>query len=71
MVATNVVTQRSLVAHTSKCGWAITLTSTSHTRLRARDPYTASTLVGGKRGVGPSPLHITLEGPTEAYVNAR
>ena len=40
-------------------------------RLRARDHYTSSTLVGGEGGAGPSSLlHTTLEGPTE-YVNAR
>ena len=44
--------------------------ATSHTRLRARDHYTSSTLIGGKGGAGPSSLHTTLEGPTE-YVNAR
>ena len=42
----------------------------SHTRLRARDHYTSSTLIGGKGGAGPSLLHTTLEGPME-YVNAR
>ena len=42
----------------------------SHTRLRACDHYTSSTLIGGKGGAGPSSLHTTLEGPTE-YVNAR
>ena len=39
-------------------------------RLRARDHYTSSTLIGGKGRAGPSSLHTTLEGPTE-YVNAR
>jgi hypothetical protein len=34
-------------------------------RLRAHDHYTSSTLIGGKGGVGPSSLHIVLEGPTE------
>ena len=43
--------------------------TTSHTRLRARDYCTSSTLIGGKGGAGPSSLHTTLEGPTE-YVNA-
>jgi hypothetical protein len=43
---------------------------TSHTRLRAHDHYTSSTLISGKGGDGPSSLHTTLEGPTE-YVNAR
>ena len=42
----------------------------SHTRLRARDCYTSSTLVGGKGGAGPSSPHTTLDGPTE-YVDAR
>jgi hypothetical protein len=46
------------------------LGATSHTRLRARDYYTSSTLIGGKAGAGPSSLHTTLEGPTE-YVNPR
>ena len=41
------------------------LRATSHTRLRARDHYTSSTLISGKDGVGPSSLHTTLEGPTE------
>ena len=45
------------------------LLATSHTRLRARDYYTSSTLIGGKGRAGPSLLHTTLEGPTE-YVNA-
>ena len=44
--------------------------ATSHTRLRARDHYTSSTLVGGKGGAGPTPLHTTLEGLTES-LNAR
>jgi hypothetical protein len=44
--------------------------TTSHTRLRACDHHISSTLSGGKGGVGPSSLHITLKGPTE-YVNAR
>ena len=48
----------------------LALRATSHTRLRARDLYASSTLIGGKRGVDPSSLHTTLEGPTE-YVNAR
>jgi hypothetical protein len=34
-------------------------------RLRARDRYTSSTLIGGKDGAGPTSLHTTLEGPTE------
>jgi hypothetical protein len=43
---------------------------TSHMRLRARDCYTSSTLIGGKGGSGPSSLPTTLEGLRE-YVNAR
>ena len=39
-------------------------------RLRARDQYASSTLIGGKGGASPSSLHTTLERPTE-YVNAR
>ena len=46
------------------------LRATSYTRLRARDLYTSSTLIGGKGGAGPSSLHTMLEEPTE-YVNAR
>jgi hypothetical protein len=42
----------------------------THTRLRAHDHYTSSTLIGGRGGAGPSSLPTTLEGPTE-YVNAR
>jgi hypothetical protein len=38
--------------------------ATSHTRLRARDQYTSSTLIGGKGKAGLSSLHTTLEGPT-------
>ena len=41
------------------------LRGTSHMRLRARDHYTSSTLIGGKGGAGPSSLHTMLEGPTE------
>ena len=41
------------------------LRATSHTRLRARDHYISSTLIGGKGGAGPSSLHTTLEGPME------
>jgi hypothetical protein len=36
--------------------------ATSHTRLRARDHYTSSVLIGGKGGVGASSLPTTLEG---------
>ena len=39
--------------------------ATSHTRLKARDHYIPSTLVGGKGRAGPSSLHSTLEGPLE------
>jgi len=46
------------------------LRATFHTRLRAHDHYTSSTLIGGKHGDGPSSLHTTLEGPTE-FVTAR
>ena len=42
----------------------------SHTRLRARDHYTSSTLTGGNGGARASLLHTTLEGPME-YVKAR
>ena len=48
----------------------VELRATSHKRLRARDHYTSSTLIGGKGGAGPSLLHTTLEGPTE-HANAR
>jgi hypothetical protein len=44
--------------------------ATSHTRLRACDHYTSTTLIGGKRGAGPSLLHTVLEGRME-NVNAR
>ena len=47
-----------------------TTRATSHTRLRARDHYSSSTLVGGKGGAGPTSLHTSLKGPME-YVNAR
>ena len=43
---------------------------TSHTRVRARDYSASSTLIGGKGRVGPSSLHIRLEGPME-HVNAQ
>jgi hypothetical protein len=39
--------------------------ATSHTRLRARDLYTSSTLIDGKAGAGPILLPTTLEGPME------
>ena len=37
-------------------GLGNTLRATSHTRLRARDHYTSSTLIGGKGGATPSSL---------------
>ena len=43
---------------------------TSHARLRARDQYTSSTLIGAKDGAVASSLHTTLEGPTD-NVNAK
>ena len=43
---------------------------TSHTRLRAHDHYTLSTLIGGKGIAGPSSLYTMLEGPAEC-ANAR
>ena len=42
--------------------------ATSHTRLRACDHFTSSTLIGGKGRATPTSLHTTLEGPAE-YVN--
>ena len=36
--------------------------ATSHTRLRARDHYTSSTLIGGKGGACPSSLHTNAWG---------
>jgi len=48
----------------------VSISATSHMRLRAHDHYTSSTSIGGKGGAGPSLLHTTLEGPME-YVNAR
>ena len=41
------------------------LEATSHTRLRARDQYAPSTLIGAKGGAGPSLLHARLEGPMD------
>ena len=38
---------------------------TSHTRLRAHDQCTSSTLISGKGRASPSSLHTTFEGPTE------
>ena len=46
------------------------LGATSHTRLRARDGYNSSTLIGEKGGANSSSLHTTLEGPIK-HVNAR
>ena len=48
----------------------IWIRATSHTRLRARDIYTSSTLIGGQGRAGASSLHATLEGLME-HVNAR
>jgi hypothetical protein len=59
-----------LQGHGSWLMCEVTLMAISHTRLRAHDHYTPSTLIGGKGGAGPSSLHTTLEGPTE-YMNAR
>ena len=39
-------------------GFSHVLRATSHTRLRARDPYTSSALMHGKGKVGPSPLPL-------------
>jgi hypothetical protein len=58
-----------LPRYTRTC-YDVSVRATSHTRLRARDHYTSSTLIGGKGGAGPSSLHTTFEGPKE-YVNAR
>jgi len=41
--------------------------TSSHTRLRAHDHYTSSTLIGGKGGAGPSSLPTTLEGTNGVY----
>ena len=41
--------------------WTPSVKATSHMRPKA----TSSTLIGGKRGAGPSSLHTMLEGPTE------
>jgi hypothetical protein len=38
--------------------------ATSHTRLRAHDHYSSTTLNGGKIIASPSSLHTMLEGPT-------
>ena len=53
-----------------EAGEGLWIRATSHTRLRAREHFTSSTLIGGKGGAGLSLLHTTLEGPTK-YVNAR
>ena len=47
---------------------SLRLKATSHTRLRAHNYYTSSTLNGGKGGARLSSLHAMLEGPTE-YVS--
>jgi len=47
----------------------LVLRATSHTRLRAHNQCTSSTLIGGNGTAGPSSLHTLLEGPME-YVNA-
>ena len=60
---------RPIVARINPCTSTL-LRAASHTRLRARDHYTSSTVIIGKDGAGPGLLHTTLEGPTE-YVNAR
>ena len=52
------------------CSLYLRLRATSQPRLRARERYFSSTLIGGKGGAGPSSLPHYLEGPTE-YVNAR
>jgi hypothetical protein len=39
----------------------LSLRATSLTRLRARDHYTSSTLIGGTAGAGPSSLHTTRD----------
>ena len=41
------------------------LKATSHTRPRARDHYTSSTLIGGEGWAGATLVHTTLEGPME------
>ena len=44
--------------------------ATSHTRLRARNHYTSSTVIGGKGGAGPSPLPTVPLRDQQKYVNA-
>ena len=39
-----------------------TLRATSHTRVKACDQYTSSTLIGGKGEAGPSSLHTNVKG---------
>ena len=41
------------------------LKATSHTRPRARDHYTSSTLIGGEGWAAATLVHTTLEGPME------
>ena len=48
----------------------LNIVANSHTRLRAHDHCTLSTLIGEKGGAGPSSLDTMLQGPLE-YVNAR
>ena len=40
----------------------------SHTKMRANDYYTSSTLIGGEAGARPSLLHTTLEGLMELWL---
>ena len=51
--------------HDSWLVYEVALRATSRTRLRTRDQYTSSTLIGGKCGASPSWLHTMLEAPTE------
>jgi hypothetical protein len=48
-------------AHNDTIVIVLSLRATSLTRLRARDHYTSSTLIGGNGGSGPSLFHTTLE----------
>ena len=50
---------------------SIDLRATSHTRLRARDHYISSTLIGGQGRAGPSSLHTIIEGPMEYVKSTR
>ena len=71
----------SLVTHwwfyIAKLPWEVfqghgQLRATFHTRTRALDHCTSSTLIGGKGGAGPSSLHTMFERPTVyIFVNAR